>query len=976
MSSIPINLLICSDCSTLSKESKKHHLYQECIVIQCNQQNCYASWFVCTKHKKRFSTRHSSRVKKHFNNSDHIIISRSFEQEVCIPISNDLPTCSDSNTANMFSSDLSSDEHTPPLKLPKQNDNNQISFNNPNSRSSKYSTISEYSSKKYFCDELMTPGNGIRGIVGRAFMQDNNSTKKASKNESDLHIDIAYLCNRLTEDDQYLFSSIVNRLTSTHIFESTRPPLNYSDICSFYTKSKHSILENIPTPRAFEKDNHSCVSIESIINHLLAFGVHFSLIDPEQDDTEDQIASSLSLTKEAIDIKERIRSNYPNHVKTGFPLILYVILWSDDFEPNQTRKNRNSVWLKTITICPPASLKTSSLYTFPIAMGRKGQSHDIVNEMFNMELGSIQQMSMRYSKLHNDFVPVVIEPLIVSADRPERSSLNQILAHSGSSSKRWMFSELIERAYLPSCSQCFQKRLNKIKDIPLLLQRRSHCKKCCDWEMNENKVRCFFNFPENYPTKKHPCSPDAPLGRDIIDTKKLIKKLSPVQVNYTHLVKASRFAFWNYIHGTWNKGAIRSYLRLVSINGETIENIIKFADCNKVNLPIQHTFLSSIPLPCMWRSTFRLEQCIDTPMHLLFQGIVKTIIIETQTFLKYSSSWTKFGKEANQTMDDLFSLRCDFCKMERFNGDSEFTTGGWISETYLAFSRIICIILVPITQSLPKNTLALESFQRMILTLNAMVCRLMSSYSSIDDIEDHIKIFLSCCVRFHTSFYHDPQKNVFWNCSNFMSLLNLPKQIQQFGSLKLHWEGIHERFIQCVKPMLKNMRSSTSFLRIRMQNIHNDTIMNNILRKNNTIISRKKYIRFKDIHIYNHVRHIQAHIDSGKCLMAVLFDIDEENTYQFCVIVRHDSEIKCIPINFKDNEGLAFNNCWFTPIELNEEKSRAYLQMCSLIHDICDYSVLICYETHDESKKRFSVICKSWRTRNNHGLVELPSITY
>ena len=974
MSSIPTKLLICSDCSTLSKETKNHHLYQDCIIIQCNQQNCYASWLVCTKSNKRFSTRHTTRIKKHFNT----IINRSHQQEVFFPISDNLPTWSDSNAESMLTSNSTSDDHTQITKFPKPNDDNQFPIIESTERNTKYSTISEYSSKKYFCDELMIPGNGLRGIVGRAFMQDNNSTKKASKKESDLHIDIAYLCNRLTEDDQYLFSSVVNRLTSTHIFESTRPPLNYSDICSFYTKSKHSILGNIPSPRAFEKENHSCVSIESIINHLLAFGVQFSLINSKQNDDNDQFASSITLTKEATDIKERITRDYPNHIKTGFPLILYVILWSDDFEPNVTRKNRNSVWLKTITICPPENLKTSSLYTFPIAMGRKGQSHDMVNEMFNMELGSIQKMSMRYSKLHNDFVPVVVEPLIVSADRPERSSLNQILGHTGNSSKRWMFSELIERAYLPSCSQCFKKRLNKLKDIPSLLHSRSICKKCCDWEMNDKKVRCFFKFPVNYPTKKHPFSPAAPLGRDIVDENKSFKKLPPVEVNYTHLVEASHFAFWNYIHGTWNKGTIRSYLRLVSINGDTIENIIKFADCNKDNLPIEHTFLNTLPIPCMWRSCFRLEQCIDTPMHLLFQGVVKTIMIEMQTFLKHSSCWTKFGKRANQTMEILCSLRCDFCKVEKFNGDSEFTTGGWIAETYLAFSRIICIILVPIIQTLPKNTLALESFEQMIHSLNAMMCRLMASSSSVHDIQDHIKIFLSCCVHFHTSFYHDPSdKNVFWKCSNFMSLLNLPKQIQQFGSLRLHWEGIHERFIQCVKPMLKNMRSSTSFLRTRMQNIHNDTVMNNILRNSDSVPCRKKYIRFKDIFVYNHMRHIQANIDDGKCFMAALFDMNKEHMmYKFCVIVCYDGEIKCIPLIFKDNEGMIFNNCWFAPIELNVNTSIVYPNMGALMHDIRDYSILSCYDTQHGSKKLYSVICKSWRTRNNHGSVTLPSLTH
>ena len=113
-----------------------------------------------------------------------------------------------------------------------------------------------------------------------------------------------------------------------------------------------------------------------------------------------------------------------------------------------------------------------------------------------------------------------------------------------------------------------------------------------------------------------------------------------------------------------------------------------------------------------------------------------------------------------------------------------------------------------------------------------------------EDVENensinYIKEFLSSCHQFHSCFYEaSDESKVFWNCSNFLSLLNLPRQIHQFGPLRLHWEGIHERFIQCVKPMLKNMRSTTSYLNTKLQQIHNNCVIENVFRA--TIPGSKK----------------------------------------------------------------------------------------------------------------------------------------
>ena len=72
-------------------------------------------------------------------------------------------------------------------------------------------------------------------------------------------------------------------------------------------------------------------------------------------------------------------------------MILYVIFWSDNFKGAMLRKNKNSAWIKTITICPSQDQITSFKYTHAIALGRKGSYYDEINITHNIELQQLSQ---------------------------------------------------------------------------------------------------------------------------------------------------------------------------------------------------------------------------------------------------------------------------------------------------------------------------------------------------------------------------------------------------------------------------------------------------------------------------------------------------------------------------------------------------------------------------------------------------------
>ena len=52
-------------------------------------------------------------------------------------------------------------------------------------------------------------------------------------------------------------------------------------------------------------------------------------------------------------------------------MILYLLFWSDDFEGAMLRKNKKSVWIKTVTICPPRDQITSTKYMYVVGIGCK-----------------------------------------------------------------------------------------------------------------------------------------------------------------------------------------------------------------------------------------------------------------------------------------------------------------------------------------------------------------------------------------------------------------------------------------------------------------------------------------------------------------------------------------------------------------------------------------------------------------------------
>jgi hypothetical protein len=76
----------------------------------------------------------------------------------------------------------------------------------------------------------------------------------------------------------------------------------------------------------------------------------------------------------------------------------------------------------------------------------------------------------------------------------------------------------------------------------------------------------------------------------------------------------------------------------------------------------------------------------EMPMHLLFLGIVKTVIVDIMNWLKLQKKYASFFSKANGLLTEIQAFGLPWLKVMPFiNGK----LGGWVAENYLGFSRVM-----------------------------------------------------------------------------------------------------------------------------------------------------------------------------------------------------------------------------------------------------------------------------------------------
>ncbi len=111
--------------------------------------------------------------------------------------------------------------------------------------------------------------------------------------------------------------------------------------------------------------------------------------------------------------------------------------------------------------------------------------------------------------------------------------------------------------------------------------------------------------------------------------------------------------------GHWSKGQCDAYLRSIALNKALSETVYDTARHNAVcaNEDIK------CPIPQSWKSNVSLDMFIEAPMHLLFLGIVKSIIEVSDTYMKQYGLGNKFISHATTYIARLQSFCLDYLQI-------------------------------------------------------------------------------------------------------------------------------------------------------------------------------------------------------------------------------------------------------------------------------------------------------------------------
>lgn len=243
-----------------------------------------------------------------------------------------------------------------------------------------------------------------------------------------------------------------------------------------------------------------------------------------------------------------------------------------------------------------------------------------------------------------------------------------------------------------------------------------------------------------------------------------------------------------------------------------------------------------------------LHQCIDTPMHQIFQDMVKGLIELIADWFKFQKRYKQYVLSVTGRMAQIARLRLNWCKLDTFTGSTS-GTGGWVAESFLGFYRLLPLWYGHIDTICDTTRINIKPLLCLVQSAYACVSHLMTmAVVSPELIDRYVKVFLSSCHELSLD-----EKQPSWDKGNLLSFLNFQDQIEFYGHLRFYWEGNRERYVQVIKPLLKNMRKTDTYLYKKLADLHIQNALRELLGQTHCYgqwISDGSYSRHKPVCIY------------------------------------------------------------------------------------------------------------------------------
>jgi hypothetical protein len=827
----------------------------------------------------------------------------------------------------------------------------------------------------FYSSNNINNDSGLKYLVSKSFTCSESIITDLSSEEAEFQFLLSEFVRNLTRPHQKVFANILLAMNNLYINPTTARqhplccefPTTYNDLCRHYTSGVYSMSMNLPRPESTMLTIHSYLHLHECIADVLLQG-KISLTTTHNFSMYQQQKDNVFNTKMANSIINEALVRYRHEaLPVSIPLItIFLMLWSDDFEPNKgTKVNRQSVWSATATLFLMNNEGVAEFVTYPIAFGSKGKDHNEVHAQILDDITSLR--SGKYTIMYSTYLktPVCIHADIFAVlnDHPERRSTLKLAA--GNSYYHTQFGrscpfKILKEFILP-CTSCKQQNL------PL----QTNCYNCSNWLLYENLPLLRFSSCNDFPTDK--------LGDE--------NKLSVYSLSFTDLISSVKYVHEEVVNNNMSKNAAVAYLKYKCINTVSIEQIYECAyncrllelveknnddiDVNlfndlmedKLDNPEKYTMWE---IPSNWKYFDSFERFVEVPMHLFFLNCQKTLVMDVHSWLKFQKKLTYFQTKTKGLLEEIQKLQLSWLKLLPY---PDGKGAGWVSENWMGLCRI-CMWLYQILEILPnppaysdpstnpstwtkKETTAwmtargLQVGKQKAQELKAIVksyfdsetipeiipvkgCSVSTVLKMIKDyynivvigmdqhsihngfrMERAVCVFLTTYSEFADSISDDSKEPLYFGRYSLMSLLNLPNQLKNYSSMRFLWEGgmCGEGFLRIAKPEIKR-GLNRNWPKWLIDNLLKDKSCEDLstcfLPK--TVVSKNEQL--KEVKIYRNRSEVVNLIHRGLPFagMAVenggIFD-------HYLVFYAGRQSIKRIDIELLETETIVNNLCYF-----------------------------------------------------------------
>ena len=685
-----------------------------------------------------------------------------------------------------------------------------------------------------------------------------------------------------------------------------------------------------------------------MIDNMMALGVEMLMMQDENGNVDD---TGMHGTKIATKMLDQLccESDDPTNTAFGF-----FTCWSDGFLTSYVCQKDNSVWILTVSFIDPKGSASSQFHTICLAIGHSKADHTEVIDYFLNEFKTIRWVKLRYSFNQKKIIKTSFAMIAYLGDLPERCSV-LYTSLKGTFGRRIMYAYYPDPKNFPYCQNCFDRAIKRV--FGLNVGDRA-CTSCFGWSCSSTSNRRRHpKTPNDYPTTTAEGAPHYPDHRATSEL-----EIVPLRQSFECLQTAVDFAIYNASHPSkqtnkcWTGNEFNAYLRTCGIGNKARQMAWTIVlQARKETIDVLNVSQTS---PRIWNSDLDMSCFVATILHLLFHGVIPDIMEVIFNIIKENSLGAVFDRHVNLILKDIANLRLEWLKIK------SFPPSQWLAEDVLGLSRIMPYIFSQFFQwfdppaSSNLSTETCYAIRQILNSLHVMTSMLMSKTDiDCDEIDLHIKVFLSCCDRLSKSHYVENVEPFLFAKSNFLSLLNLPEQILNYGHLRLYWEGTRERFIQRVKKELKNQRKTrTSYLEKKLCLLQKLYAIDLIIDQIKTDVDENVQSGNINFYRYSSKEEIHTIIEAGMPISSFLID--------GCLAAAYGRERNGM-VNFvfidNDEKDVVVDDCGFifSKITLSDRWDTGTWKETEDLID-CYCLLLPFKKKHKSFDQEYAIVCSDW----------------